>query len=220
MRLSTEVMGWKTSPFLLVVIVGIVAVAGYILYSLDHGSQKDSMRATETVKMMNSSFIIKQQLYTAQDENEVDIITDGRTTVIGTATLRRRELLRRREAENFELILDAHGKQLDQARENSRELDDLRRRMANEQYEQIENSNHHIMKSGQEAAAHTSNTFHMIHQEGIRREQAETMNWANISSRAALQNMQNAQAQHDLNVQMAEPNAAIQKAQNGLDANK
>lgn len=212
-------MSPKPSPFLVIVILGIVAVAGYMLYSIDHADKKDSLRASETLKMMSSEFMLKQQLMNVEDETEVDIISDGRTTVIGTSTMRRREMLRSGQAKNLELILDAHGTMLDQAREHSKEMDDIRRRMANEQYEQLENSNHHVMKSGQEAAAHASNTFHMIHQEGARRQQAEAMNWANISSRVAIQCMQNAQTLHDMETQRAEATAEIAKAQNELDAN-
>lgn len=174
------------------------------------------MRAKETVGLMSSQDILSEQLHTVKMENKIDLITNGRTTVISTGELRRKELLRQRQAQNLDQILGAYEESHNANRAHSREMDNQRRRLANEQYEQLEHSNDHLIKSGQQGGAQASNTLHLIHQENARRDQAETMNWADISSRAAIQNMQNAQAQHDMEVQRAEAEAEIAKAQNEL----
>jgi ABC-type nickel/cobalt efflux system permease component RcnA len=206
----------QSSLFAKIAVLLILATAGYILYRKERGVVRNDLRAVETVGLMSSQDIMHQQLDNLKTENTADLLTDGRTTVISTAELRRKELLRRRQGEDLDQVLGAYEARQEVDRKHSREMDDHRRRLANEQYEQLEHSNNHLIKTGQQGGANASNVLHTVHQENARREQAETMNWANISSRAATQNMQNAQAQHDMEVLRAEAEAAIEKAANEL----
>lgn len=212
-------MKTQSHHFLSVVILGLLAVSGYMLYTLDRSGRRQTESAAQGMKLAASTIVNEDALYDATVDNETDILSDGRTTVISTATLRRREMLSRRDEANIVQIVNAHGERQNMAREQSRELDDLRRQLANEQFEQVEHSNNHLMKSGQQGGAHVSNTFHTIHQEGARRERAEALNSANTASRVAIQNMQSAESLRELEGRIAESKATIQKANTELDAN-